>query len=81
MVYIEVSDTGCGIPEENISKIFDPFFTTKAPGEGTGLGLSTAYGIVKENNGHVSVTETSPNGTTFLLSFPLYRPSDDIEVT
>ena len=76
-VYLEISDTGCGIPEENLSKIFDPFFTTKEPGKGTGLGLSTAYGIIQENGGNISVKETSPKGTTFLVELPLYLPSDD----
>jgi two-component system NtrC family sensor kinase len=74
-VYIEVSDTGRGIPEENLPLIFDPFFTTKAPGKGTGLGLSTAYGIVEENQGRIWVKETSPKGTTFVVELPLYRPS------
>ena len=78
-VYLEVSDTGCGIPKENLSKIFDPFFTTKEPGKGTGLGLSTAYGIIKENGGNISVKETSPQGTTFLVELPLYVPSDNTE--
>jgi signal transduction histidine kinase len=72
--YIEVSDTGCGIPEENLSKIFDPFYTTKGPEKGTGLGLSTSYGIVKENGGRISIKETSPGGTTFLIELPLYAP-------
>jgi two-component system NtrC family sensor kinase len=74
-VYIEVSDTGRGISEENLPLIFDPFFTTKAPGKGTGLGLSTAYGIVEENQGRIWVKETSPEGTTFVVELPLYRPS------
>ncbi len=78
-VFLEVADTGCGIPEENLSKIFDPFFTTKETGKGTGLGLSTAYGIIKENGGHISVKETSSEGTIFLVEFPLYVPSDEIE--
>jgi PAS domain S-box-containing protein len=64
---LEISDTGGGISEANLSKIFDPFFTTKAAGKGTGLGLSTAYGIIKENRGNISVKSTSPAGTTFLL--------------
>ncbi len=68
---LEVSDTGCGIPEENQSRIFDPFFTTKELGKGTGLGLSTAYGIVKDNKGDIVIKETGPEGTTFLMELPL----------
>ncbi len=68
--YLDVSDTGCGIPEENISKIFDPFFTTKELGKGTGLGLSMAYGIMEENQGRIFVKNTSPKGTTFSLELP-----------
>jgi signal transduction histidine kinase len=71
---LEVSDTGCGIPEENLPKIFDPFFTTKEPGKGTGLGLSTSYGIVQEAGGRISVKETGSQGTTFLVELPLYVP-------
>jgi two-component system, NtrC family, sensor kinase len=73
--YIEVSDTGRGIPEQDLPLIFDPFFTTKAPGKGTGLGLSTAYGIVEENQGRIWVKETSQRGTTFAVELPLYQPS------
>jgi signal transduction histidine kinase len=76
-VYLETADTGGGIPTENISKIFDPFFTTKEPGKGTGLGLSTVYGIIKENDGNISVKETGPQGTVFLVELPLYQPSDE----
>ena len=68
--FLEIADTGGGISEANLSKIFDPFFTTKAAGTGTGLGLSTAYGIIKENRGNISVKSTGPAGTTFLLEFP-----------
>lgn len=75
-VYIEVSDTGCGIPEENLSKVFDPFFTTKGPEKGTGLGLSTSYGIVKENGGRISIKETSSRGTTVLIELPFYTPDE-----
>jgi two-component system NtrC family sensor kinase len=75
--YLEVSDTGCGISEENLPKIFDPFFTTKDPGKGTGLGLSTAYGIVEENGGNIWVKQTSPKGTTFILELPLYEGAED----
>ncbi len=72
-VCLEVIDTGCGIPEGLLSKIFDPFFTTKELGQGTGLGLSTVYGIIKENQGKISVKETNANGTTFLLQFPQHQ--------
>jgi two-component system, NtrC family, sensor kinase len=76
-VYLDVSDTGSGIPAENLSDIFDPFFTTKKPGEGTGLGLSTAYGIIKENGGNIRVKETSSKGTTFTVELPLFRTADE----
>ncbi len=74
---LEISDTGGGIPAENLSRIFDPFFTTKEPGKGTGLGLSTAYGIVRDNHGDISVKETGPGGTTFLVELPLDLESLD----
>ncbi|MFZ1983120.1 MAG: ATP-binding protein, partial [Desulfatitalea sp.] len=77
--YLEVVDTGCGIAPDSLSKIFDPFYTTKGPGEGTGLGLSTAYGLVKENKGEIRVKQTSAQGTTFLLEFELYQATHDIE--
>jgi signal transduction histidine kinase len=80
-VYIEVSDTGCGIPEENLSKVFDPFFTTKGPEKGTGLGLSTSYGLVKENGGRISIKETNSGGTTVLLELPLYTPDEQTSVS
>ncbi len=79
-VYLEVADTGCGIPEENVPRVFDPFFSTKELGKGTGLGLSTAYGIVQENGGSIIIKGTSSEGTTFLLELPLYVPSDDGEI-
>jgi two-component system NtrC family sensor kinase len=68
--YIEVTDTGSGIPQENLSKVFDPFFTTKEVGKGTGLGLSMAYGILEENHGKISIKQTGPEGTTILLELP-----------
>ncbi len=60
--YLEVSDTGCGIRPEDVSKVFDPFFTTKGLGKGTGLGLSMAYGIMEENQGRIWVKQTSSDG-------------------
>jgi two-component system NtrC family sensor kinase len=69
-VVLEVSDSGKGIPTENIPKIFEPFFTTKEVGKGTGLGLSTVYGIVQEHGGTIEVRSTVGQGTTFILQFP-----------
>jgi len=78
--YLEVSDTGCGISEDNLPRIFDPFFTTKDPGKGTGLGLSTVFGITQENSGNIWVKETSQAGTTFILELPLCRGKDAHEL-
>lgn len=69
-VVIEVRDTGVGIPTDVLSKIFEPFYTTKNPGEGTGLGLSTAYGIVKQTGGYIFVDSELGEGTSFSLYFP-----------
>ena len=68
-----VTDTGSGIPAEEISKIFDPFFTTKRTG--TGLGLSVTYGIIQEHGGTVDVQSRPGEGTTFILSFPTHSPA------
>ncbi|MEP6850556.1 MAG: ATP-binding protein, partial [Acidobacteriota bacterium] len=70
-VLIEVSDTGEGIPTENLKKIFDPFFTTKGVGNGTGLGLAVTYGIVQEHSGSIeAIGNNGSAGATFRLSFP-----------
>ena len=66
---IIISDTGPGIEDALLEKIFDPFFTTKATGEGTGLGLSVSYAIIKEHKGSIRVT-SAPEGATFTLRFP-----------
>ena len=69
-VLVEVSDTGVGIPQQNITKIFEPFFTTKEIGKGTGLGLAVCYGILTEHEGHLDVQSTPGVGTTFTISLP-----------
>jgi two-component system NtrC family sensor kinase len=70
-VLVEVSDTGVGIPLENVPKIFEPFFTTKEIGKGTGLGLAVCYGILTEHGGRLDVQSTPGIGTTFTISLPV----------
>jgi signal transduction histidine kinase len=70
---VEIIDSGCGIPEENLARIYDPFFTTKGAKKGTGLGLSITYGIVKEHGGSIGVLSQPGQGTRFHLEFPLVR--------
>lgn len=70
-IKITVSDSGCGIDEENLSKIFDPFFTTKETGEGTGLGLSITYNILQEHNGSILCESVRGKGTTTIITLPI----------
>lgn len=67
---VDIADTGCGIPEENMSKLFTPFFTTKKIGKGTGLGLPISYGIIKMHKGKVKVKSTINAGTVFNIKLP-----------
>lgn len=75
-IYIEISDTGCGISEEDLPKIFDHFFTTKEEGKGTGLGLGAVKGIIEEHGGTIKVKYTCPEGTTFLIVLPLVKVTE-----
>lgn len=70
-VRVEITDSGCGIPEDKLGRIFEPFFTTKEIGKGTGLGLSIAYDIVKKHKGEIEVKTELGKGTTFVVSLPI----------
>ncbi|MFP3027639.1 MAG: ATP-binding protein, partial [Wolbachia sp.] len=76
-VVIEVIDTGCGMTSDTIGKVFDPFFSTKDITSGTGLGLSTVYGIIKQTEGYIYVASKVNHGTKFSIFLPMVYISDE----
>lgn len=80
-VWIEIADTGCGIPADVLPRIFDPFFTTKEVGKGTGLGLSLSYGIVQRHGGQIDVTSTPGEGSRFRVTLPIHQHAPAQEST
>jgi signal transduction histidine kinase len=77
-IEIVFTDSGMGIPDENLEKIFDPFFTTKETGHGVGLGLAISYGIIKEHGGTISVESKVNIGTTFTIRLPATKVRNGI---
>ena len=73
-VFVEIADTGYGIEKKNLACVFDPFFTTKPTGEGTGLGLSVSYGIIKNHGGDILVKSEVGKGSAFKIVLPVVQP-------
>ena len=79
-VAVQISDEGIGIPRDKLQKVFEPFYTTKRTGEGTGLGLSTVYGIVKQSGGYIFVDSVVGQGTTFTMLLPAHDKPAELPV-
>ena len=80
-VVIKFSDTGEGIKKEDIRKVFEPFFTTKPVGQGTGLGMSITYRVIKNHNGEILVDSEVGKGTTFTIKLPINYKNENQENT
>jgi len=78
-IEVEITDTGHGIPKENLDKIFDPFFTTKDTGHGVGLGLAISFGIIKEHKGTISVESEVGKGTKFFVRLPVTKEEESVK--
>ena len=78
-VCVEISDTGKGIPEDDLAHIFNPFFTTKPVGQGTGLGLSLSYSMVEKHGGELSVTSEVGVGTVFSMILPIHQQDSKLD--
>ena len=76
LVTIKIKDNGYGIPQDKIKKIFEPFYTTKA--EGTGLGLSVSYGIIKNHQGNIEIMSQAANGTLILITLPILNETNEV---
>jgi len=79
-IRVSISYTGCGIPQQNLSRIFDPFFTTKEVGKGTGLGMSITYDIIKKHDGTIFVESGAGCGSTFTVSLPVALEAQDVSI-
>jgi PAS domain S-box-containing protein len=80
-VRLTIKDNGCGMSEETLSHLFEPFYTTKEKGKGTGLGLFTAYGIIKQSGGYIEVKSAVGEGTTFLIYLPVIKDAELVKAT
>ncbi len=74
-IMVDVADNGSGLKDEDLTRVFDPFFTTREVGQGTGLGLSVCYGIVREHGGHISARNRSSGGAEFTVELPVMAES------
>lgn len=80
-IIISVSDTGCGMDDETIKHLFEPFYTTKDVGKGTGLGLATIYGIIRQNNGFITVYSEKQRGTSIKIYLPSFKEDESHELS